>query len=112
MGTVISDKTAVKVDRETPYTIIGYKYMEDDRVFLTTTDASNPYSRRLERSEINALKAWLTTDDHGEEGVFDDILDGIYVHRALSMPGRVHVRDKATGKYVYTYVPEGFFRNL
>lgn len=108
-GLIIKD-TAVRPDKETPYTMIGFKYMENDIVFLTTTDSSNTYSKRLERKEVNALKAWLATGDY--EGVFDNIEDGIYVHRARSMPGRLHVRDKITGGYVYTYVPEGFFTRV
>jgi hypothetical protein len=108
MGLMIRDKTAIKADGVTPYAMMGYKYVENDLVHLTTAE---PYtSRRMLRPEINALKSWLDTDDY--DGVFDGIADGLYVHRARSMEGRLHVRDKLTGKYVYTYVPEEFFRRI
>lgn len=109
MGLLIEEKTALLEDRETPYTVVGYKYAENDVVFLTT-EASATRSTRLERNEINALKAWIAADDY--EGSFVDTADGIYVHRARSLPGRLHVRDKATGNYMFTYVPERFFRVL
>lgn len=107
MGIVIKDK-AFKRDHKTTYTIIGYKYIEDDEVFLTTVDPQNPHSKRLTRPELNEMKEWLKGDD----GVFDNTTEGIYMHRAASMDGYVHVRDKTMGEYVYTYVPAQFLSKL
>ena len=109
-GRTIKEKSALKADKKTRYTIIGYKFEEKSEVFITTTDPSNPYSKKLTGPEITAMKAWL---DRGDFTVsFDQIEDGISVHRTESLEGYLHVRDKQTREYIYTYVPETFFRKL
>lgn len=110
MGLIVRDETALLSDKVTPYTMLGYKFMEENAVYLTTVNPSNPYSKKLLRSEINALKAWLASDDY--DGVFADIEDGFYVHRAQSAPDRLHVRDKSNQGHIFTYIPADFFQRI
>lgn len=103
---------ALRADRTTPYSIMGYKYEENGIVFLTTEEAGT--SKRLTRQESDDIKAWI--DNGMSPPIFDAIEDGIYMHPAISMEGCVHVRDKSPRTdnwgFVYTYVPVTFLKSL
>ena len=108
MGKFIKD-VAYKADKETKYSIMGYKF-DETTVFLTTTDPDIMFSKRAYRSELNELKAWMINAE--KTPVFDQTHDEWYVHMAASMPGYMHFRDKADCGYIYTYVPCSFVNKL
>lgn len=110
MGVMISDDTAVRDDKVSSYTIIGYKYAENDTVFLTTTDPSNVHCTKMARKEIEAMKAWFNADHNN--GVFESNLDGIYIKRCSHMNECVHVQDKRSKLTLFPHVPLNFFKRL
>jgi len=107
MGSTTRDEGALKADKTTPYTVLGYKFSELGAVFLTTTDPSNPHHSKLTRVELAALKTWLNA---GARGVFAS--DSIFIHASGSLAGTVHIKDGATGGHMFTYVPMSFLHKL
>lgn len=104
MGKHLKHK-ALNAGRKTSYTIVAFKYDEDSAVFLTNVDAHQLNSKRLTRKDINAIKEWL-----GSDKLVCNTLEGdIYMTKSQSVNGRVHIREKITHDFVYTYVPFELF---
>ena len=107
MGRAIRIK-ALKPDKKSRYSLMGYKYDETGAVYLTTVEEGT--SKRLNRSEINDINAWI--DKGMSPAIFKDIEDDIFMRPSTSQPGYVHVCDKWTMDFIYTYVPVKFFQVL
>lgn len=95
----------------TDFTFVAFTFGDGSNMHLTTTDASNPYSRSVSLLEFQLFCAWLT-DANPETKPFVFGSDDVYAHVSHKTPSTIHFRSVETGDYLFTFIPISFLLSV
>lgn len=77
-------------------------------MYLTTTDVTNPYSRRATLGEIRKLKQWIKKSK--PDTLDFNFKDDMYAQKSLN--NMIHFKSRETDAYLFAYVPADFVSSL